>query len=192
MAFLREEKRIQDLPMSEEFRRNFEEDDLHLLNIDEEEEDENLFEDCPMPVLLCEIETSKGNRKIKVLVDSGSSLDLVSEELAKEVGNIVEERNGTKIRVANGKRCTLKECINAKIRMGPQWTEEKKAKLDWEEDKFSISPGRDADKVEVQWKKYKGQHWRRPAVKEDVIIQPGTQCVIGIEKIKELELSGEG
>ena len=78
-----------------------------ILCTTEEDEKRRPFEDCPMPILKCGVEIGSEVVDVRILIDSGSSLDLISGTLARkfrkkgcEVRTI---QKGVRIKVANGK-----------------------------------------------------------------------------------------
>ena len=50
----------------------------------EEEIDPHCFEDNPMPILKGFIAILENRRKVKILIDSGAAINLVSREIAEE------------------------------------------------------------------------------------------------------------
>src|SRR6185437_12382515 len=67
----------EDVPMTEEFAAG--EADAFAAE-DEEEREHHLFEDCPMPILPCSVKHGATTTPIRVLIDSGASVDLVNEK----------------------------------------------------------------------------------------------------------------
>jgi hypothetical protein len=80
--------------------------------------EESAFEDCAFPVLRCMIQ----GQKVRVLVDSGATLDLINEKLAKILdGKAGCERHrvdAIRIRVANGSKYEAKEALRLRLEIG--------------------------------------------------------------------------
>jgi hypothetical protein len=176
------------------------------------------FEDCEMPVLKCQIPVTGQPIPARVLIDSGASVNLMSEALADKLRpHGIHERKirGMHIRVANGSRVSVHSEMHFKISMGPQETElivcqimpklpfeiivgtetlkAWNAKLEWGAEKFSCKPGPHAQPVEVRWDLYKGQHWRRPITllcATDIELDPNTQTIVGVQDVAESQWQG--
>ena len=175
------------------------------------------FEDCSSPILQCHIRGTTSVEKVpaKVLVDSGSTLDLISGKMARKLerlGHKTHEVNkGIRIKVANGRRSTLNQAMTLQLIVQEEHTEPTewlvledlpfdmilgsetckkwKAIVDWDKSRFTMTP-RDKEIV-VDWNLYNGQHWRKPVVltaKETLSIPPHSQMILEvINNFKESE-----
>ena len=80
-----------------------------------------------MPLLDCEVQASEDYVKLKMLIDSGSAVDLISDKMAqklKKLGHAIEKSGRrTVIKVANGKTSRLKEAMTLTLRLGDEVTE---------------------------------------------------------------------
>lgn len=218
---------FEEKPMSEAFG-NDEED---VKELDEEFEAEDIlcgadddekrrpFEDCPMPILKCELQVGDEKMQIRMLIDSGSSLDLISGALARKLRKKgCEVRNigkGVRIKVANGKKSIVREALPLKLRFYDESTEQIdfltsedlpfdfilgnvalkrwRGVIDWEKNAVSITPGPDKKRLTLDWNTYCGQHWRKPSTlttAEDVLIPPESQKALMVEPIDEEETFG--
>ena len=177
-------------------------------NLQDDDDKQRPFEDCSTPVIHCCIRSNTNTSMIpvKVLVDSGSTLDLISGEMARKLqrnGYRTEEvQNGVKIKVANGKRSTLNQMMALKLQIKAGSTESReflvledlpfdlivgsetckrwKASIDWEQSRFSITPGIHSNRVDIEWNIYRGQHWRRWLI-QTTTIPPESQMVINVK-----------
>jgi exodeoxyribonuclease III len=148
------------------------------------------FEDCSSPIIHCCVRgrTSADKIPVKVLVDSGSTLDLISGKMArklKQLGHSTHNvEKGIKIKVANGRRSVLTEAMPLQLLVQEQHTEpidwlvledlpfdmilgsetckKWKSIVDWKNSTFTMTPGE--GEIKVDWNVYRGQHWRKPAV----------------------------
>ncbi len=77
---------FKELEMSAEFKdaesddESLEDDDVTCIH---DEDDNRPFEDCPMPMLRCAVYAGAELIPVKMLIDSGSALDLVSGRMAR-------------------------------------------------------------------------------------------------------------
>ena len=79
-----------------------------------------------MPVLKGLISVSGKPRAIKVLIDSGAAINLISRQIADELSKtgVATTREGNmKIRVANGDRASIDEVLQIPVKLGGQWTD---------------------------------------------------------------------
>src|SRR4051812_46147134 len=80
-----------------------------------------------MPILKCDIVTGSKPLSVKMLIDSGSSLDLISGALAAKLKKqgcaTMPMKKGIKIKVANGKRSVLQEALHLQLQLGTETTE---------------------------------------------------------------------
>ena len=167
------------------------------------------FEDCSSPIINCQAygEASSESVAAKILVDSGSTLDLISGRMARKLQSLghelIETTNNVKIKVANGKRSTLKQALKLNLILqgehtdpvqwlvledlpfdmilGSRTCKKWKSKIDWGKSKFSLTPK--DKKIQLNWNIYRGQHWRKPVVlmaAETVTIPPHSQVIIGV------------
>src|ERR1043165_5006977 len=61
------------------------------------------FHDAPLPVITVEVNNGTKRRTYKLLIDTGASIDIASERVAKEFPNQVSKTHrALKIKVANG------------------------------------------------------------------------------------------
>ena len=123
------------------------------------------FEDCSSPIINCQ-EASSESVAAKILVDSGSTLDLISGRMARKLlslgHELIETTNNVKIKVANGKRSTLKQALKLNLILqgehtnpvqwlvfedlpfdmilGSRTCKKWKSKIDWGKSKFSLTP----------------------------------------------------
>lgn len=216
-------------PMSDAFREcdsEEEESDGELTDSDDEEammaeqEDETeqtLFEDVPMPVLKCEVATGENNRRsVRMLIDSGSSLDLVSKNMADELqktGIKQVQTSPVNITVANGRKNAISTAMDLSIVIEDRKFESRKflilpdlpydmilghstcvrwqARLDWRAAKLSLKLPASESRVEVSWRKiHKTQHWKKPAtmlLAEDTEIPPDYQVVVPVCQTRSCE-----
>ena len=162
-----------------------------------------------MPILECGVQTASEVIESKMLIDSGSALNLVSGVMARKLqkkGCIVKAaKKQVRIKVANGKRSVLNTTMSLQLQLGPEISEGTdfhvledlpfdlilgheacvrwNGNLDWGKATFSIQPGVTAKRVPIQWNVYRGQHWRSPALftaKEDATSKPGEQVVLAV------------
>ena len=71
------------------------------------------FEDNPMPILKGSLEILKTKRRVKVLIDSGSGINLISEKVARELlkgGIKTSKAEGMKIKIAMGRGLQSMRC----------------------------------------------------------------------------------
>ena len=89
LAMRAETSTFEDMKMSDAFRDeesdNEEERDDEVYGIEEEDGKQRPFEDCPMPILKCAVHTPSEKLEMKMLIDSRSSLDLISETMARKL-----------------------------------------------------------------------------------------------------------
>jgi hypothetical protein len=209
---------VEEKAMSDAFRDNDSDDEEEMTNEEivanvDNDDVARPFEDCPMPILRCSVGLNEP-LEVQVLVDSGSSLDLISENLARKLQKTgleaKEVKKEVRIKVANGRRSTLREAMVLKLRMGIQETETLeflilkdlpfdfilghetcrrwKSALDWNKSTFSTTPGVDAQRVEMHWSTYNGQYWRRPVMMvaaETLTIQPECQQGILVDQLRK-------
>ena len=193
--------------MTEEFAS--EEADAFAMSDEEEDQERHPFEDCPMPILPCFIKHGVTITPIRALVDSGASVDLVSEKVAKRLKTQgvkqVEELNPMTVKVANGSKCKISQSMTLILQFGTVTAEAQKflimedlpfdiilgtetlekwqAVLNWGKRNFSMRPGANVEQVELRWIKHKGQHWRRPitlVTSETLVIPPQTQMALPV------------
>ena len=99
---------------------------IAMMSVDLKEEDDKQrpFEDCPMPILKCEAHTPLERVGLKMLVDSGSALDLISGIMARKLKKmgctLKAATKRVRIKVANGKRSVLKEAMTLKLQFGSE------------------------------------------------------------------------
>src|SRR5690606_9606037 len=134
-------------------------------------------------------------------------LDLISGTAARKLkkkGCLSKAITKTvRIKVANGKKNILKDAMTLQLRFGEETSEARdfliledlpfelilghetckrwQGVLDWGRANFAITPGMNANRVEIDWNVYRGQHWRRPVLfvaKENTVIRPGQQKLI--------------
>ena len=84
------------------------------------------------------------------------------------------------------KESVLKEAMTLKLQFGSgrRW----KGALDWGKANFAITPKENANRIEIDWNVYRGQHWRKPVLfvaREDAKIKPGEQQVLGVSSREE-------
>ena len=107
---------------------NEEKGDDEVYGIEEEDEKQRPFEDCPMPILKCAVHTPSEKLEMKMLIDSGSSLDLISETMARKLqrkGCVTKAmKKIVRIKVANGRRSVLKDAMALRLQFGSQTNEE--------------------------------------------------------------------
>ena len=117
---LEDEEDSEFLPLWED---SDEEMDDWLLNVEKKP-----FEDCVMPILRCEIAVAEKLISARMLIDSGSSIDIISRQVAKKLeknGCVAEEsEDGVNITVANGTNCHLKHVMKIKLKFGSQLAEQ--------------------------------------------------------------------
>ena len=90
-----------------------------------EEDGPEAFEDDPMPIFKSAIRISDGNMKVKILIDSGAAISLISKGTADRLvraGAKIEREGNLRIKVASGERALINKTITLPIRMGGQWT----------------------------------------------------------------------
>ena len=140
-----------------------------------------------MPILKASINVHECSQ-VKVLIDSGAAINLISGEIAAAL-----EKNGTKatkegnmrIKVADGKRMPVDKVFHIPIQLAGKWTDPIKfftlenlpfdilignptlerweADLSWKTFIFSMRPKESSeDRIETKWKVFRGQHWRKP------------------------------
>ena len=145
------------------------------------------FEDNPMPILKASINVG-GEKKVKVLIDSGAAINLVSGEIASElekVGIKSTKEGNMRIKVANGKKMLIDKVYLLPIQIGGHTTDpvkffslenlpfdilignptlrEWEAELSWKTHIFSMQPNKSsAERIQSTWKTFTGQHWRKP------------------------------
>jgi exodeoxyribonuclease III len=207
-----------EMQMSDAFRDDDSYDDESdiedICGIEEEDMKQRPYEDCPMPILKCEVQTPLEHVELKMLVDSGSALDLISGTAARKLkkkGCLLKAVTKTvRIKVANGKKNILKDAMTLQLRFGEETSEARdfliledlpfdlilghetckrwQGVIDWGRANFAITPGMSANRVEIDWNVYRGQHWRKPVLfvaKENTVIQPGQQKLINISYREE-------
>ena len=119
------------LHMSDAFTSEEEDDEdidwEDICGVDEEDDRERPFEDCPMPILECGVRTASEVMESKMLIDSGSALNLVSGVMARKLqkkGCIVKAtKKQVRIKVANGKRSVLNTTMSLQLQLGPEISE---------------------------------------------------------------------
>jgi hypothetical protein len=77
--------------------------------------------------------------------------------------------------------------------LGTPTLEKWRAKLDFANKHFSITPGPQAETVCAEWSMWRGQHWRKPiilTVQEDFLIPPHTQIIVSVNKPTAAQLQG--
>ena len=183
--------------------------------IEEEEGDmkSEPFEDNPMPVITANIE--RLNQQAKVLIDSGASINLVTQEIADALiakGHTLSTAKELQIRTANGERVKINTCIKIALEIENKQTKqisffimkklpfdmiignptliEWKASLSWESYILTLSLSSKSAPLHIKWKNYRGQHWRRPIsllASKDVTIPPFTQQAIPLQGRTEQE-----
>ena len=114
-------------------------------------------------------------------------------------------KKNVRIKVANGKRSILKDVMTLKLQFGMETSEETDfliledlpfdfilghetcrkwgGILNWQAATFSITPGEKANRVEMEWNVYRGQHWRSPVhliARNNTSIKPGEQRVLNV------------
>ena len=167
------------------------------------------FEDCSSPILQVLVRGTNSVDRVpaKVLVDSGSTLDLVSGKMARKLqrlGHSMHEiATGVRIKVANGRKSVLNQAMMLQLIVHEEHTEpiewlvledlpfdmilgsktckRWKAVVDWGKSRFTMTPNE--KEIAVDWNVYRGQHWRRPVVltaKETVTIPPHSQTTIEV------------
>ena len=135
------------------------------------------FEDCASPILHCCVRgtTSVQKEPVRVLVDSGSTLDLISGKMARRLKRLghemLETDRSTTIKVANGKRSTLSNAMSLQLILGEEHTDavdwlvlddlpfdmilgsetckKWKGVVDWRCNRFSMSPN--GKEIRVDW-----------------------------------------
>ena len=160
-----------------------------------------------MPVLKGAIKISDGSMKVKILIDSGAAISLISKDTADRLvraGAKIEREGNMRIKVASGERALINETLTLPIRLGGQWTNPIKffilknlpfevlvgnptlrewgAELSWETHRFSMRPkGATSDRLQVSWKNFSGQHWRKPVsllLTDEVVLKPWTEAIV--------------
>ena len=188
---------------------------------DDEDEEQRLFEDVPMPILKCHVLTSKEPRSVRILVDSGSSIDLINGKVARELERLGAKRRTveqTNITVANGRRNTISAALDITLVIKGEQCESRKflilddlpydmllghntcvkwqAKLEWGKAKFSLKPNNSSGRIEVEWNaNHKAQHWRKPIsliLTEDVELPQDSQVVVAVRHEGHFNESGQG
>lgn len=214
VSILQEKENVQDeaLRLSEAIQSNQEEE------ITEEEcflSNSKAFEDEPMPVL----RGLAGEQQVKILIDSGAAINLITKELAKKLcsqGNKIERTEGINIKVANGLKEAIRETITIPLKLNEQETQRVKffilqnlpfdilignptlyewnAIMEWKTKTITLQPFINKEKkLELQWHAYKGQHWRKPVsilCREQIILPPFTQTAVPIIPIAQTEKQG--
>ena len=156
---------------------------MNLISTEEEDMKQRPYEDCPMPILKCEVQTPAEYVELKMLIDSGSALDLISGAMArklKKMGCLLKAATKrVRIKVANGKRSVLQDAMTLQLRFGIEISEpidfliledlpfdlilghetcrRWQGILDWGRANFAITPGRNANRIEIDWNVYRGQ-----------------------------------
>jgi hypothetical protein len=177
----------------------------------EREEGPYAFEDNPMPVLKASVIAAGKRRRVKVLIDSGAAINLISRELANELikgGTTFRKEGNMRIRVANGDRTSISDVTDIALELGGEWTDPLKffvlqnlpfdilvgnpgltkweADLSWKTKSFSMRPrASSGERIEVGWKNYTAQHWRKPialTAAEDIILQPMSQTIVPVQE----------
>ena len=167
-----------------------------------------------MPVLKGAVQISEGTKRIKILIDSGAAISLISRELADKLlkaGAKIAQEKGLRIKVASGERAVLNETLTLPLQLGGQWTDpikffilknlpfdvlignttlkEWKADLSWDTHQFSMKPRKDvSERIQVGWKNFSGQHWRKPVcllTTENVIWNPGRKRSFRFDRKEE-------
>jgi hypothetical protein len=159
-------KRRRTEPRGRGLANNWEASEEEIEASDEEtEEGPHAYEDNPMPILKGSITLAEKRKKVKVLIDSGAAINLISRETASElvkVGIEIRREGNIKIKIANGDKASINEVLRIPIKLGGQWTdtikffilknlpfdilignpalEGWKANLSWETKTFSMQP----------------------------------------------------
>ena len=71
-----------------------------------------------MPVLKGSIRISDSNKKVKILVDSGAAISLISKEIAEKLiraGAQTKKEGNMRIKVANGEKTLINETLTVPI-----------------------------------------------------------------------------
>ncbi len=80
-----------------------------------------------MPVLKGEIDIpNKLSQKVKILIDSGAAISLISKDIAAELiqnGVRITSEGNLRIKVANGERTSLNETVKISIKVGGRRTD---------------------------------------------------------------------
>ncbi len=117
---------FEEMKMSDAFLLKTQIEDEY--GIEEEDEKRRPFEDCPMPILKCAVCTRSEKIEMKMLIDSGSSLDLISGAMARKLQRFrcttKPMKKNVRVKVANGKRSVIKDAMAPKLQFGPQTSEE--------------------------------------------------------------------
>ena len=75
---------FEEMEMSEAFMDEDSDDEEidneDVYGVEEDDERQRPFEDCPMPILKCAVRTVSEQVEMKMLIDSGSSLDLIGAD----------------------------------------------------------------------------------------------------------------
>ena len=172
-----------------------------------------------MPILKCGVEIGSEVVDVRILIDSGSSLDLIPGTLARKFRRKACEvrtiRKGVRMKVANGKKSTVREVMPLRLRfdnetaeltdfltlddlpfdfiLGNETLRKWKGIIDWEKNVVSITPGPQSKRLTMDWNVYCGQHWRKPATlvtAEDILIPPESQKILMIERVDDDQLIG--
>ena len=176
------------------------------------------FEDCPMAVVSCEVEAKNLPKAvaIKLLIDSGSAIDIISGKLARKLklnGVQVSTANTVHIKVANGNKNVINQAMLLHLNfegvqsdartfmiledlpfdalLGSRTCRDWDASLCWKRTVFEAKPHRDLDKrICVEWDVFEGQHWRKPAsviINETITIPPESQIQASIVRNERRE-----
>ena len=172
--------------------------------------DQHAFEDCSSPIISCQVygPTVAESSPAKILVDSGSTLDLVSGRMARRLQSlghkVIETSSNVRIKVANGRRSMVNQAMSLQLILNDEHTkpvqwlvledlpfdmilgsktcQKWQSVIDWKRNRFTLTPN---DKeVEIDWNIYRGQHWRKPVVllaRESITIPPHSQVILSVD-----------
>jgi hypothetical protein len=175
----------------------------------EEEMNPHCFEDNPMPILKGFAIIPEKHKKVRILIDSGAAINLVSRDVAEEfrkAGGKISKEGDVRIKTANGDRTSINEVLNLSLKIGGRRTDlmkffilknlpfdilignpgltEWEADLSWKSKLFSLRPSREStDRIQVNWRNFVGQHWRKPVsllALEDIILKPFSQTLVTV------------
>ena len=140
-----------------------------------------------MPILKARIPGI--GRPLRVLIDSGAAISLISEALAELIDKKFEghSEDDVRVRVANGSRVSLSRTFNIPLDFEGQVTDPvllsalpnlpfdvlignptlKRWKVDlswvdlsWATKTFSFQPTKGSERYTTKWTSFHGQHWR--------------------------------
>ena len=141
---------------------------------------ETYFEDTPMPLIECQL--SEEIPTTKALLDSGASINLVTEKMAAELERPSAPQISTSIRApvriwTNSVKFHIMPQLPFEILLGNQALYEWNAKMEWRTRTLTIQNPRGGS-IDIEWTEHKGQHWRRPIsllARDEVTIPPQSQ-----------------